>query len=164
MHNLSNPWNTNGILIRNGGLDMINNVINEIIRQLGQLNIKGVSVNKDQLQKLYHTLETYSIKPENHFSYFVSYGLLLLHLDTHHQLNDSSTETQCKNIILYGDLFYSLYYDYTIRHAFTLITNNIFKHLKKYEISSIYQRETNDILNAWVDTIVQEEGYDELSI
>ena len=48
---------------------MINNVINEIIRQLGQLNIKGVSVNKDQLQKLYHTLETYSIKPENHFSY-----------------------------------------------------------------------------------------------
>ena len=160
---MSNPWNTKVILIRNGGLDMIKDVINEITQQLKQVNITYISVNRAPLQRLYQTLETHAIIPENYFSYFVSYGLLFLHLDTHQKLKENSDDRQCKKIILYGDLFYSLYYDYTIRHAFPLIKNNIFQHLKNYEITSMTHSGADKVLNGWVRIIAEEEGYDGIS-
>lgn len=67
---MSNPWNTKVILIRNGGLDMIKDVINEITQQLKQVNITHISVNRAPLQRLYQTLETHAIIPENYFSYY----------------------------------------------------------------------------------------------
>ena len=71
---------------------MIKQVISEIKQQLQCVNIIDYQINEYQLQKLYDGMIDQSMHPEDYFPYFVSYGLLLLHLDTHNQLLDSSNE------------------------------------------------------------------------
>lgn len=94
---------------------MIKDVINEITQQLKQVNITHISVNRAPLQRLYQILETHAIIPENYFSYFVSYGLLFLHLDTHQKLKENSDDRQCKK--LFCTVIYSIAYITTIPFA-----------------------------------------------
>lgn len=140
---------------------MIKHVINEIRKQLQSTNIIDCQINEIQLQKLYDEMIHHAMPPEDYFPYFVSYGLLLLHLDTHNQLLDSSTEEQCSNIILYGDLFYSLYYEYSIKNNFSLIKHNIARVLESIEIQSIHHQDSSyHLLNTWIK-IMKQEGLDD---
>ena len=91
---------------------MLQQVMNDINQQLKSINITNYKINESKLQQLYDELVIHSMQPEQYFSYFVSYGLLLLHLEMHNQLLDDCEKEECSNIILYGDLFYSLYYEY----------------------------------------------------
>ena len=136
---------------------MIKQVISEIKQQLQCANIIDCQINEYQLQKLYDGMIDQSMHPEDYFPYFVSYGLLLLHLDTHNQLLDSSNEEQCRNIILYGDLFDSLYYEYSIKHTFSLIKHNMARVLESIEIQSIHHQNSSVyLLNTWIKIMKQE--------
>lgn len=104
---------------------MLQQVMNDINQQLKSINITNYKINESKLQQLYDELVIHSMQPEKYFSYFVSYGLLLLHLEMHNQLLDNCEKEECNNIILYGDLFYSLYYEYASKNTFSLIRHNI---------------------------------------
>ena len=135
----------------------IQEVLNEINQQLHSVNSFNYSVNEDQLQKLYDKMCTHALNPENYFHYFVSYGLLLLHLDIHQQLNLTASD-QNGEIILYGDLFYSLYYEYSVKNIFTLIKYPISRILEKLELQSIHKQSSLDeLLETWIKVIKQEE-------
>ena len=72
-------------------------------------------------------------------------------------LLDSSNEEQCRNIILYGDLFYSLYYEYSIKHTFSLIKHNMARVLESIEIQSIHHQNSSVyLLNTWIKIMKQE--------
>lgn len=137
---------------------MLQQVINNINQQLHSVNIIDYKINETKLKQLYDELVNHSMKPEKYFSYFVSYGLLLLHLETHNQLLDSSEKEECNNIILYGDLFYSLYYEYSIKNTFSLIRHNISRILESLEIQEIHHLDSaNYLLNQWINIIKQED-------
>ena len=142
---------------------MLKQVLNDINKQLNSVNIMNYKINESKLQQLYDELVIHSMQPEKYFSYFVSYGLLLLHLETHNKLLDDSKKEECSNIILYGDLFYSLYYEYSIKHTFSLIRNNIARVLEALEIQELHHlNSSNYLLNEWINIIKQEDLDDEL--
>ena len=142
---------------------MLQQVMNDINQQLKSINITNYKINESKLQQLYDELVIHSMQPEKYFSYFVSYGLLLLHLEMHNRLLDDSKKEECSNIILYGDLFYSLYYEYSIKHTFSLIRNNIARVLEALEIQELHHlNSSNYLLNEWINIIKQEDLDDEL--
>ena len=142
---------------------MLKQVLNDINQQLKSVNIMNYKINESKLQQLYDELVTHSMQPEKYFSYFVSYGLLLLHLEMHDKLIDDAEKEECNNIILYGDLFYSLYYEYSIKNTFSLIRHNIARVLESIEIQDLHHlNSSNYLLNEWINIIKQEDLDNEL--
>ena len=142
---------------------MLQQVMNDINQQLKSVNIVNYKINESKLQQLYDELVIHSMQPEKYFSYFVSYGLLLLHLETHNQLLDNCEKEECNNIILYGDLFYSLYYEYASKNTFSLIRHNIARVLESIEIQNLHHlNSSNYLLSEWINIMKQEDLDDEL--
>lgn len=143
---------------------MINRVVTEIGKLLSPFDITNYEVNRFQLQKLYDLMQKYALNPQKYFSYLVSYGLLQLHLDTHHSLH-SPFNNKDETCILYGDLFYSIYYTYSVQNTFPLVNHNISRVLESMEIQALQEYyPTHDLLMTWINIIRQEEGLNELPI
>ncbi len=142
---------------------MLKKVITEIKQQLELVNIINFQINEQKLLQLYDEMIMHSLNPEHYFSYFVSYGLLLLHLEMHNQLSNWSNKDECSDIILYGDLFYSLYYEYSAKNTFSLIHHNVARNLQSIEIQALHhQNSSTYLLNTWINIMKQEELDDEL--
>ncbi len=81
----------------------------------------------------------------------------------HNQLLDNCEKEECNNIILYGDLFYSLYYEYASKNTFSLIRHNIARVLESIEIQNLHHlNSSNYLLSEWINIMKQEDLDDEL--
>ena len=89
------------------------------------------------LQDLHHEFHNKGYAFDAYHSTLVAMGLLSLYIDCHNQIKITKTHDQLSTLILKGDYFYSLYYQYCAQNAFHLIAYNFAKKIKEAEIASL---------------------------
>jgi len=89
------------------------------------------------LQNLHREFQNKGYAIDTYHSTLVAMGLLSLYIDCHNQIKMIKTHNQLSTLILKGDYFYSLYYQYCAQNAFHLIAYNFAKKIKEAEIASL---------------------------
>lgn len=89
------------------------------------------------LQNLHREFQKKGYSFDTYHSTLVAMGLLSLYIECHNQIKTTKTHDQLSTLILKGDYFYSLYYQYCVQNAFHLIAYNFAKKIKEAEIASL---------------------------
>lgn len=95
------------------------------------------NIDEVLLQNLHREFQNKGYAFDTYHSTLVAMGLLSLYIDCHNQIKMTKTHNQISTLILKGDYFYSLYYQYCAQNAFHLIAYNFAKRIKEAEITSL---------------------------
>lgn len=113
-------------------------MITQVIAEIKSLIVSDISLNLLD-EELLKKLEQYFI--DNHYGDYktslVAIGLLSLYLNHHKKINKNLAHSEISKLILIGDYFYGLYYEYCAIHAFHLIKYNFAKRIKEFELLTI---------------------------
>lgn len=116
---------------------MISQTVLKIEEYVTQKPLLTYKIDDYFLAKLYNLLLKYCLTHESIEHLMVAFGLLHQFVIAHDKTTAATTHEDLSASILDGDYFYSLYYEYSAKHAFYLIEHDFASVLKDCEVAHL---------------------------
>lgn len=136
-------------------------VISKIESLIGSNLSLDLTIDENFLLELENYFISSGYESEQYHSTLIALGLLSLYINSHQDIKDDSSHDEVSRLILIGDYFYSLYYEYCANHAFYLIKYNFAKKIKGLEMS-IVNHSPSSLMSQIMTFFNEEVPYNEL--
>lgn len=139
---------------------MLKEIISEIEGLIDPSLLIHTQIDEKLLEDLHHTFKDKGYTFNQYHSTLIAMGILSLYIHCHNQINNTMNHNHLSSLILKGDYFYSVYYQYCSKEAFYFIDFQFSRRIKEAEMISLtssYPSLIQEVLNLFEAEVSQHE-------